>query len=243
MRRLVLHLAVGTAALFLGASAHAGALTGADLAFSLGGGDSLAFPATGVVGSALSANDVTIEAGGGFAGTVTTPLDSPPATGLTAVVGMNTSGAWSGDPLTGTSIQIDVTSIITGFGGTPLITVPFPAGSPDPIAIDEGGIQIDIFPFATGWTSGVMALTDSQGGAVMTENGADVIATGSVMSGTPGSVTMVTGAYIETSLADPTFTVLTLSMDFESVPEPTMPLLFGAGALVLGAFGLRKRQA
>jgi hypothetical protein len=151
-------------------------------------------------------------------------------------VGMNSAGSWTGDPLTGTAIQIDVTSIIQGFGGTDLVTVPFAAGSPDPLTINEGGVGIEIFPFPLGWTSGVMVLTDTNSGAVAT-------ATGAVVEGSPGSVTMVTGAYIETTLADPTFTVLTLSMDFESVPEPTMPLLFGAGALVLGAFGWRKRQA
>jgi len=234
MRRLVLHLAVCTAALFLGASAHAGALTGATLGFSLGGGDELVFTADGTVtGSAVSATEVTMAAGGAFAGTLTaTLMDAAPATLLSVVIGTNTGGSWNGSPLTGTSVQINGSSIIKGFSGVELIVVPFAAGSVGTATHSGGGIDVTVF--SEGWTSGTLAIT-GLGGATPT-----VTAMGGI---TPANVTLVAGARVVTSLADPTFNILTLSMDFESVPEPTMPLLFGAGAAVLGAFAWRKRQA
>jgi hypothetical protein len=149
-------------------------------------------------------------------------------------VGMNSAGSWTGDPLTGTAIQIDVTSIIQGFGGTDLVTVPFAAGSTEELVINEGGVGIEVFPFPLGWTSGVMVLTDTNGGAVAT-------ATGAVVEGTPGSVTMVTGAYIETTLADPTFHIYTLTMDFERLaPEPAGLLTLSIAGLALAARARRR---
>ncbi|MGI9431428.1 MAG: PEP-CTERM sorting domain-containing protein [Myxococcota bacterium] len=234
MRRLVLHLAAGAVALFLGASAQAGPLTSASVTFNLGGAGDIVFPGTGVTGTAMSLTQATVDAGSGFAGTVTTPLDASPATGLEVVIGSNTLGNLMGDPLTSTNFLIGLTSTITGFGGTPLITVPLAAGSTDDVTINEGGVTVNIFP--EGWTSGVLALTDGSGGAVAT-------ITGDVVQGEPGSIRLVSGAYITTSLADPTYVTIAVDMEFESVPEPTMVLLFGAGAVVLGGFAWRKRQA
>lgn len=238
MRRLVLHLAAGAAALFLGASAHAGALTSATLTFNLGGAGDIVFPSSGVTGTALSLTEVIIDAGSGFAGTVMTPLDASPATTLTVEIGSNTTGNLMGDPLADPAFLVDLTSTISGFGGTPLITVPLAAGSSDKVTISEGGVVVNIWPEA--WTSGVLALTD--GGD--SPPGAPVATiTGDVVQGVPGTVRLVSGAYIETSLADPTYVTVALDLEFESVPEPTMVLLFGAGAAVLGGFAWRKRQS
>jgi len=238
MRRLFLYLAAGAAALCLGASAHAGALTGASLTFNLGGAGDIVFPATGVTGTSVSLTQATVDAGSGFAGTVTTPLAAPPASALSVVIGANTLGNLTGDPLTSTNLLVDLTSTILGFGGTPLIVVPLAAGSTDPVEINEGGVTVNIYPY--GWTSGVLNITDATDGM---GGGAPVAtATGSIVQGQPGAIKLVSGAYIETSLADPTYTVVTLDLAFESVPEPTMVLLFGAGAAVLGGFAWRKRQ-
>ena len=238
MRRLVLHLAAGAAALFLGASAHAGPLTSASLTFNLGGAGDIVFPAGGVTGTAMSLTEVTIDAGSGFAGTVMTPLDASPATTLTVEIGSNTVGNLMGDPLSDPGFLVNLTSTISGFGGTPLIVVPLAAGSSDPVVISEGGVVVNIWPRA--WTSGVLQITDATDGM---GGGAPVATiTGNVIQGEPGSVRLVSGAYIETSLAPPTYTTVAIDMEFESVPEPTMVLLFGAGAAVLGGFAWRKRQ-
>jgi hypothetical protein len=237
MRRSVLLFVALAATLLLGASTQAGPMTGASLGFSLGGGESLNFAAdsAGLVGSAVNAGQVTMDMGDSFMGSTTVPLDAAPASELEVNIGGNTGGSWLGDPLVGTEVQINGSSIIYGYGGTALITVPFAAGSVGTTDISSMGVTVMVF--AQGWTSGTLSIT-GLGGATPTAT-----AMGSVMEGTPGSVTLVAGARVETSLGDPTFNVLTLTMDFESVPEPTLPLLFAGGAAVLGAFAWRKRQA
>ena len=234
--KLSLVLVLASATIFPAAAA-AGALTSASLTFNLGGAGDIVFPATGVTGTGMSVAEVTVDAGSGFAGTVVTPLDAPPASAQSVIIGSNTLGNLLGDPLTSTNLLVNSTSIILGFGGTPLITIPLAAGSTTPVSINEGGVQIDIYPF--GWTSGVLQITDATNGM---GGGAPVAtATGSVVEGTPGSVTMVSGAYIETSLADPTFQIYTLTMEFERLaPEPAGLLILSVGGLALAARARRR---
>ena len=219
-------------------SAGAGALTGATYSFSLDGGTPLVFAADGsLTGTGVSLTEVALQPGSAFAGTATlaSPLpDLSVASELTVFVTNHLGGTWAGDPLTGTAVRIHGQSTIYGFGGVSLIRVPFAAGEAGTTSIQEGGVSIDIF--AQGWTSGVLAISDGSGGTMAQ-------ATGTVSTGTPGSVTLVSGSRIETSLADDMFHIHTLHLEFESLaPEPVGLLTLSAVGCVLAIRARRRRS-
>jgi len=206
-------------------AAMAGVLTGATYSFSMDGGAPLVFPADGTVtGSGVSFTELSMQAGSAFSGTLTMSLDFAPATLLSVIVGSNSGASWMGDPLTGTSGVINGSSIIKGFSGVSLITVPFTAGSVGTTTISGGGIDVTVF--AHGWTSGTLVIDDGAAGTLAT-------AMGTVVTGTPGSVTLVAGSRVETSLTtEPIFHIHTLHLEFERLaPEP-------AGLLTLSVCGL-----
>jgi hypothetical protein len=73
-----------------------------------------------------------------------------------------------------------------------------------------------------------------------------VMATGKVMTGTPGTVTLVAVSKIDvTGVGDPiaTFSIAKLEMSFTEVPEPTMPLMLVAGAGTLALVGGRQLRS
>lgn len=236
MRRWIHGLVVSSAAFLLAASAQAGPLTAGVINFSLGGATALTFPADGtLVGSAVGADDVTMQAGGAFAGNATASLPAPPLSAISVNIGNNTGGGWTGNPLTGSSVTFTGQANLLGLGGVTILAIPLNAGAAGTQMLSGGGVTLTLTSYP--WTSGTVAIT-----GVGPAPGSTVTVMGSVMPGTPGLVSLVSAAKATSNLADPTYTTIGLDLTAD-VPEPVAPGLMLAGAAIFGVVAWRKRRA
>ncbi|MGI9430876.1 MAG: hypothetical protein ACR2PQ_01595 [Myxococcota bacterium] len=218
------------------------------LVVNFGGGDDAVFDSRGVSGTisgSLSGGGLSVS-GGTFSGMVSIMLDAPPATGFFVTVA-NGPGQFTGAPLgTGSPLRgtmpVGGQSRITGFGGSPLLTVPFTAMTPGGAvtaglgvggtitSIEEGvTVRVEYAP----WTSGTATVM------IPTRNGTGTRTLSAMGFATPQSLQLVTPARVTSSLADPTYIFATVTYEF--VPEPALPLLFAGGAVVLGVAAARRR--
>jgi hypothetical protein len=234
MRRLFIAMAFGVAAM-VGGAAQAGApfpLTSGSLGFVLGTNSPLTFVGTGAGGASTSATNFTLAAGNAFAGSTTimlTPTAMQPLSQITITIMNNEKGVFTGSPDVAGAAKITGTAINKALGST-LLKVPVQLGVTGTIMATGAGIKVT----ASGkkWTSG-MTVIDLGGG--MTAK-----ATGSIMSGTPGTLKLVAASKIVTNLGITTFAIGTLNLQYEKVPEPALPLMMIAGAATLALAGSRK---
>ena len=236
MRRWILGLVVSSVAFLLAASAQAGPLTAGVIEFSLGGATPLTFTADGTLaGSAVDAENVTMQAGGAFAGNATASLPAPPLSAISVNIGDNTGGGWAGNPLTGSSVTFTGTANLLGLGGVVILAIPLNAGASGTQMLSGGGVTLTLTSYP--WTSGTITIT-----GLGPAPGSTVTAMGAVTTGTPGLVSLVSAAKATSNLADPTYTTITLNLTAD-VPEPVAPGLLLAGAAIFGVVAWRKRQA
>jgi hypothetical protein len=238
MRRLILGIAIGAVGLLGTVTAQAGALTGATFSLSVGTLGPLDFVAAGTAaGSAINAESVTVAAGNAFNGMMTTNLtamQAPPLSAIKVIITKNDAIKVTGNPLLGDGVTGAVRGVANqlAFMNT-LIAVPIAAGISGTNTIK--GSVFNIKAVSKKWTSGTTTITGL-------DMGATFMTMGSVMTGTPGAVTLVAVSKVNVTGAATivTYTLARLEMDFASVPEPTMPLMLAAGAATLGLVGGRK---
>lgn len=232
MRRLFIAMAFGVAAV-VGGAAQAEPLVQGSLTFLLGDNDPIIFAGSGAsAGTSTSANDFTLAAGSAFSGykfITLTPTAMQPLSKITVSIFMNAKGVFSGTPPAGVA-TFTGTAINKALGST-LLKVPIQLGKTGTVMATGPGIKVT----ASGkkWTSGMTTI--DLGGA----NGT-VMATGSVKQGTPGTLKLVAASKINTNLGIVTSAVGELSLQYEKVPEPALPLLLVAGAATLAVAGSRK---
>jgi hypothetical protein len=246
MRRLILGIAIGAVGLLGAVTAQAGALTGATFGLSVGTLGPLEFVGSGTAaGTALSSTSASVAAGNAFAGMMTTVLtakQAPPLSAIVVNITANEKIEVKGDPLLGDGAVGAIKGVANqkAFMNT-LIAVPIAAGISGTENIKGSVFQIKAV--SKKWTSGNTTVTGL--GSSMMATGT-FMTMGSVMTGTPGAVTLVAVSKVTvTGAADIiTYTVAKLELDFASVPEPAMPLMLAAGAATFALVGgrrLRKR--
>jgi hypothetical protein len=237
MRSLLSTFVLGAAAL-LGGMAQAGPLLAgqSSLTFTLGTNAPVVFPGDGTsAGTAMSPSDFTLAAGAAFAGTTTitlTPTAMQPLTKIIITIGNNAKGAFNGAPAAGTA-TFTGTAINKALGAT-ILKVPIQLGKTGTVKASGSGIKVT----ATGkkWTSG-MTTVDLGGGM-------SVMATGSLMAGTPGTAKLVAASKIVTNIGITTYAIGELALEYQSIPtpEPGLALLLVTGAATLGVVGSRRTR-
>jgi hypothetical protein len=180
---------------------------------------------------------VSVAAGNAFNGMMTTVLTAKQAPPLSAVVvniTKNDKIEVKGDPLQGDGITGAIRGVANqkAFMNT-LIAVPIAAGISGTENIKGSVFQIKAV--SKKWTSGMTTVTGLDAGATF-------MTTGAVMTGMPGTVTLVAVSKVTVTGAANiiTYTLAKLEMEFTEVPEPTMPLMLVAGAATLALVGGRK---
>jgi hypothetical protein len=220
--------------------ARAGALQSATLSLEIGTAAALVFPAGGTVaGSAASGASVTLAAGSAFAGTQTLAVPPgvfPPLTKVVVKIGGNGAGSFLGNPLFGNALFTGTALAYISLTPAPALTVPLLAGSPGTVTASRGGVQVTLENH--GWTSAATTVT----GIGSTPATGTAKATGMVVTGSPGTVTLKSGTRIVTNLGLNVPAFWTLQMSFDVVPEPAGALLLAAGALTLATAGFARRR-
>jgi hypothetical protein len=235
MRRLFLSMAIGAVALLGAATAQAGALQSATFNISVGTLGPLTFVGNGSSAGSGFATSVTLAAGNALNGmqtTVLTAMQAPPLTKIVVTVTKNDLIKATGSPLLGQAGAIRGVSKQKAFNST-LLSVPLAAGISNTSTIKGSVFNVKVQ--AKKWTSGMTTITGLDGGATF-------MATGNVMTGTPGTVTLVAVAKVTVTGAvnTVTYTASELNMAFDSVPEPAMALMLVAGAATLAVAGARR---
>jgi hypothetical protein len=240
MRRLILGIAIGAVGLLGTVTAQAGSLTGATFGLSVGTLGPLEFVGAGTAaGSALSSTSVTVAGGNAFNGMMTTVLtakQAPPLSAIVVIVTKNDAIKVTGNPLQlaapGTVGAIRGVANQKAFMNT-LIAVPIAAGLSGTENIKGSVFQIKAV--SKKWTSGMTTVTGLDAGATF-------MTTGAIMTGMPGTVTLVAVSKVTVTGAANivTYTLAKLEMEFTEVPEPTMALMLVAGAATLALVGGRK---
>jgi len=242
MRRLILGIAIGAVGLLGTATAQAGTLTSATFGLSVGTLGPLNFAAGGTAaGSAFSSTSVTVAGGSAFKGTesvMLTAKQAPPLSAIVVKINKNDLIKVTGDPLQGDGVAGAINGVANqrAFNMT-LIAVPIAAGISG--TQDIMGSVFQIKAVSKKWTSG----TTTVKGIDATAMGATTFMTkGTVMTGMPGTVTLVAVSKVDVSGAATiaTFTLAKLQMEFTEVPEPAMPLMLVAGAATVALVGGRK---
>ena len=238
MRRLILGIAIGAVGLLGTVTAQAGTLTSATFGLSVGALGPLEFVGAGTAaGSAINSTSVTVAGGNAFNGVQTVMLtakQAPPLTAIEVKITKNDAIKVTGAPLQGDGVVGAIRGVANqkAFMNT-LIAVPIAAGISGTENIMGSVFQIQAV--SKKWTSGMTTVTGLDGGATFMTNG-------TVMTGMPGTVTLVAVSKVTVTGAANivTYTLSKLEMEFTEVPEPTMPLMMVAGAATLALVGGRK---
>jgi hypothetical protein len=235
MRRLFLATAIAAVAMLGAANAQAGALQSADFQISIGALGPIVFAGNGSsAGTAMSSTNLSLSAGNAFAGMSTVTLtakQAPPLSAIGVTITKNDLINATGNPLTAVGA---VRGVARQYAfAADLLDVPIAAGEEATSTVKGSVFNVKVQKKK--WTSGMTTVTGLDGGATF-------MATGTVMAGTPGDVTLVAVAKVTVTGAvnTVTYTFSQLHMHFQSVPEPAMPLMLVAGALTLAAVGGRK---
>jgi hypothetical protein len=238
MRRLILGIAIGAVGLLGTVTAQAGTLTSATFGLSVGTLGPLEFVGAGTAaGTALSSTSATVAAGNAFNGMMTTILtakQAPPLTAIAVIITKNDKIEVKGDPLQGNATVGAIRGVANqkAFMNT-LIAVPIAAGISGTDEVKGSVFQIKAV--SKKWTSGMTTVTGLDAGATFMTNG-------TVMTGMPGTITLVAVSKVTVTGAANivTYTLAKLEMEFTEVPEPTMALMLVAGAATLALVGGRK---
>lgn len=235
MRRLFLATAVGVVAMLGAVNAQAGALQTAEFQISIGALGPLVFAGDGTSAGTGFTTSVTLGAGNALAGTVNVPLtvnQAPPLSKIGVTITKNDAIKATGNPLKGTVGAVRGVSKQYAFGAA-LLKVPVAAGISDTSTVKGSVFNVKLE--AKKWTSGMTTITGL-------DKGATFMATGTVMNGTPGDITLVAVAKVTVTgaVSTITYTFSELHMTFDVVPEPALPLMLVAGAATFGVVGGRK---
>jgi hypothetical protein len=238
MRRLILGIAIGAVGLLGTATAQAGSLTSATFGLSVGALGPLNFVGAGTAaGSAFSSTSVTVAGGSAFKGTMSVMLtanQAPPLSAIVVKINKNDLIKVVGDPLQGDGMVGAINGVANqrAFNMT-LIAVPIAAGISG--TQDIMGSVFQIKAVSKKWTSGTTTVTGL-------DKGATFMTMGTVMTGMPGTVTLVAVSKVNVTGAATiaTYTLAKLQMEFTEVPEPAMPLMLVAGAATVALVGGRK---
>jgi hypothetical protein len=219
----------------LAGAAQASPLISAGSSFTLvlGGNPPITFSAVGATGvnPGDTASSFTLAAGSAFKGTSTinlTPMAAPPLSQIVITIMNNAKGVFNGTPVAGTA-TFTGTALNKALGST-LLAVPIQLGKTGTVMAAGGGIKVT----ASGkkWTTDMTTISLGGGMTVMTA--------GSIMAGAPGTVKLVAASKIVTNIGVTTFAIGQLRLQYQTVPEPALPLLLVAGAATLGLVGSKK---
>lgn len=235
MRRLFFGLVIGAVA-SIGAAAHAGELSSANLSFAIGALPPAVFPATGATGSATSNLDLTLGAGTAFNDSFTTSIPTsaaPPLTKIVVKITKNEIGEFKGGAANSVGGVGKFLGVSDVYGlGSKLLAVPLGFGAPGSVAQSAGGVAITVVNAP--WTVATAEVTGTDDGT------ATLMGTNNLTANGGGTIQLVAPVKIATNIAGTLAAFAVLNLTY--VPEPALPLMLLAGAGTLAAVGARRRR-
>jgi hypothetical protein len=216
------------------APSGAASLASATLTLRGGGFGSIDFPGPGATGTATGPTQASLDAGTAFNGTVSGLLSGFPGLFFKLQLTQNDAGSFSGSPLAGNAAFRGVLSLATA--SLPIGTLPFVLGEPfskvTKLILPTGGFPLTVVQFASGWTTGTLAFTQTSATAMGTNN---------LSANGAGTLTLVTPVLIGSTAASAPVIFGELSLTY--VPEPGTALILGWGVLCLAALGHRRGRS
>jgi hypothetical protein len=243
--------ALGAAVLgaVVGGGAEAGPLASASLEIRFGG-HITQFPSSGATGTATGTLYAALGGGPAFAGTDVVsllPSERPknPVDRYVLHVTANQAGSFAGlspDQLGGAATfsgfaSLSVTATVPCCPD-PFLKVPVQVGGPIVLTAMGSGLAYSIY--GAPWTAGKASVTDvSPGIGTGTPTTLFVTGANALTPGGAGTLTLVSPGKIHVSTGPSWAVIGTLTLTY--VPEPGTLVLFGGGALALGAIARERR--